>query len=151
MEQILYQVFTQAMQNVLSSMAGIQIKPYKPGSDENISTFVTGTMGLTGTVTASVSISFSKQAVDAIHQAIFSDEKEVSFSSIGDLVGEVSNMVWGYARKLFSDKGLAVDASIPTVVLGDRQHLHSASGSVSKVIPFDFDGKKLFIEITMRK
>jgi CheY-specific phosphatase CheX len=139
------------MQSVLSSMAGIQLQPYKPGADEDISTFVTGTMGLTGAVTASVSISFSKGAIDAIHNAVFADEKEISFSSIGDLVGEVSNMVWGYSRKLLADKKMTVDASIPTVMLGDRQHLHSASGSVSKIIPFDFDGNKLFIEITMRK
>lgn len=151
MEQILYQVFAQAIQSVLTSMAGIHIKPFKPGPDDDISTFVTGTMGITGTVTASVSISFSKDAIDTIHQAIFADEKDISFSSIGDLVGEISNMVWGFSRKLFSDKGMAVDASIPTVMLGDRQHLYSASGSVSKVIPYIFDGKKLFIEITMRK
>jgi chemotaxis protein CheX len=151
MEQIVYQSFAKAAQNVMSSMAGLDIQLYKPSPDENLSTFVTGALGLTGDVTASIAISFTKEAIDAIHNAVFSDEKEISFSGIGDLVGEISNMIWGYARKFLSDKGLKVDASIPTVVLGDRQHLHSASGSVSKIMPFVFDEKKLFVEVTLRK
>ncbi|NIR25987.1 MAG: hypothetical protein GWN77_03325, partial [Gammaproteobacteria bacterium] len=111
MEQILYEVFAQSTMSVMSSMAGIKLEPYKPGPDDNVSTFVTGALGLTGDVTASISISFSKGAIDSIHNAIFADEKEISFSGIGDLVGEISNMVWGTARKLLADKGLTVDAS----------------------------------------
>jgi chemotaxis protein CheX len=152
MEQDLIKAFGESTKNVISSMAGIKLEHFKPESRDSLKCFVTGTLGLTGESNASIAISFSKDAIERIHRGVFAGEQtEISFSSIGDLVGEITNMVWGYARKILTERGLDIDASIPTVVLGDRQHLHNPSGTVRKIIPFTFEGLTMFVEITTRK
>jgi len=152
MEQDLIKAFGESTRNVINSMAGIKLESFKPESRDALRCFVTGTLGLTGEANASIAISFSKEAIERIHRGVFADEQgEISFSSIGDLVGEITNMVWGYARKVLADRGIKADASIPTVVLGDRQHLHAPPGTVKKIIPFIFEGHPMFVEIALRK
>jgi chemotaxis protein CheX len=149
-DKVFIKAFGEAARSVVRSMSGITLQVFRPESRKELQCFVTGTLGVTGDAQASVSLSFSKEAIEAIYRAIFTEEEaqgEVSFSSIGDLVGEMSGTVWGQARKLLADRGITVDASIPTVVLGDRQHLHLPSGTTVKIVPFIFDGKTMFIEI----
>jgi chemotaxis protein CheX len=149
-EKIFIKAFGEAIRSVVRSMSGITLQVFRPESRKELPCFVTGTMGVTGDAQASVSLGFSKEAIEAIYRAVFTDEEEqgeISFSSIGDLVGELTGTVWGQARKLLADQNITVDASIPTVVLGDRQHLHLPSGTTVKIVPFIFDGKTLFVEM----
>jgi chemotaxis protein CheX len=150
-ETIFIKAFGEAARSVVRSMSGIVVQVFRPESRNDLQCFVTGTLGVTGDAQAAVSLSFSREAIEAIYRGVFTEEEgEISFSNIGDLVGEMTSTVWGQARKLLADRGVTVDASIPTVILGDRQHLHIPSGSTVKIVPFIFDGKTMFIELGIR-
>ncbi len=152
MEQELIRALGESARSVIDSMAGIKLDVFKPESRESLRSFVTGTLGITGEASASVAISFSKEAIEDIYRGVFAGEEgDISFSSIGDLVGEITSMVWGNAKKILTGKGINVDASIPTVVLGDRQHLHNPPGSITKIIPFTFGGNTMFIELNIKQ
>ena len=110
---------------------------------------VSGIIGLAGSVTGSMALSFSEGAILKIVSNMLGEEIKKVNGDITDAVGEITNMVSGVARKELESIGLTVLAAIPTVVSG-KSHLikHVLSGP-SVVIPFETEDGPFVVDVCM--
>ena len=121
-----------------------------PSDKNELVSYVSGNVGITGEMKISITVSFSKEAITKIYRTVFPDDaSEVTIFHMGDLVGEVTNMINGNMRRHLSENNMKFDSSIPTVVVGSQQIYHPA-GTISKVIPFDLDGDYMFLEVGIK-
>lgn len=145
--------FTKATRQVLQNTAFVDpvMADVTQGIPQDFDIFVSGTFGMIGEKNISILIGFSKKAIYTIYTSVFSeDPSEITFSSIGDLVGEMTNMISGSARNTLSQQGLNFKSSIPSVVIGMRQYVHHPAGTVTSVIPFSIDDGPFFVEISIK-
>jgi chemotaxis protein CheX len=121
-----------------------------PSDKNTLVGYVSGNVGITGEMKISISVSFSQAAITNIYAALFpEDANEVTIFHMGDLVGEVTNMINGNMRRHLAEQGMKFDSSIPTVVVGSQQIYHPA-GTIAKVIPFDLEGEYMFLEVGIK-
>ena len=137
---------------VIESMCGKKPVAGKimPSAKNQLVGYVSGNVGITGEMKISITVSFSQAAITKIYQAVFPDESEdVTIFQVGDLVGEVTNMINGNMRRYLSEEEMKFDSSIPTVVVGSQQIYHP-QGTIAKVIPFDLDGDFIYLEVGIK-
>ena len=142
--------FLKSVLEVLSTMAMIEATPGKPFlKKERLATGdVTGMIGLVGEkAKGSLAISFSENAIRHISTQMLGEEPAALDDGIADLVGEITNMVSGNAKRMLSEKGYKFEMAIPSTVIGrEHQILHNTKGPVV-VVPFEMDKGKFFIEV----
>ena len=137
---------------VIESMAGQKPVAGKimPSAKNELVGYVSGNVGITGEMKISITVSFSEQALTKIYKAVFPDEAEdVTIFQMGDLVGEITNMINGNMRRYLSEEQMKFDSSIPTVVVGSQQIYHP-QGTIAKVIPFDLGGDFIYLEVGIK-
>ena len=146
-------IFAEATEYVLRTMAFVEAKPLpvetRTGND--LRGDVSGIIGLTsGERKLSLAITFSKKAALKVYSSMLGEELGEITSEVGDAVGEITNIICGQARKSTSERGLTFEASIPMVVIGENQRLHTM-GATSSVVPFVIDGDMFYVEISVEK
>lgn len=148
--------FLHAMVNVLSTMANYQPqvgKPIKKEADDNLARgVVSGFIDLMGEQTAgSMAISFSKEvALDLVERMLGDKLTEVD-ETVRDLVGELTNMVSGGAKKTLSEKGFNFYLSQPVTFEGEtHQILHNVYGP-KIIIPFSVESGEFVVEVCFRE
>lgn len=142
--------FLNAILDVLSTMARITAIPGKPSLKKERTSMgdVSGLIGLTGEqMKGSLAISFTEPVILRIARNMLGEEVETIDDTITDLVGEITNMVTGGAKRTLSEMGYDFDLAIPGVVAG-RQHsiTHKTSGQTI-ILPFKTDNGEFFVEI----
>jgi len=144
--------FLSAMLNVLATMAQTEATPGKPyiKKDSKARGDVTGIVGLAGKqAKGSLAISFSKEAILHIAAKMLGEPATDFNSEIADVVGEITNMVSGGAKKILADQGFKFAMAIPTTIMGNSHSItHSASGPVI-LIPFEIEQGGFFIEVCL--
>jgi chemotaxis protein CheX len=109
---------------------------------------VSGLIGMVGPQTkGSFSITFEKLlALRVMHRMLGENPEEIN-EEVTDMVGEITNMVTGGAKKDLAQKGYDFEMATPMVVSGPRHTInHKHEGHVI-IVPFTSDSGKLFIEI----
>ena len=95
----------------------------------------------------SLSITFEKSLALRIMQCMLGDKLKEINKDVIDMVGEMTNMVAGGAKKELSKKAYEFDMATPIVVSGINHKIdHKHKGHVI-IIPFDSDSGKAYIEI----
>jgi len=135
--------------SVLKTMAFIEARPGKPylKKDNLARGDVSGIIGLTGSATGSMAISFSKGAILKIVSNMLGEEFKELDDDIIDAVGEITNMISGVSRKELETIGLTVLAAIPTVVTGKDHSIKHVLGGPSLVIPFETDDGSFVVDV----
>lgn len=142
--------FLESMLNVLSTMAGMEVRPGRPAIKEEAAAAgdVTGLIGMTGQqAKGSLAISFTEPVIIDITQRILGERMTKVDETVIDMVGEITNIVTGGAKKLLAERGYDFDMAIPAVVAG-KGHIvdHKARGA-KIIIPFNTDSGNFFIEV----
>ena len=141
---------TDSIVTVLSTMAMIDPKPGKPslktGSDALGD--ITGHIALSGEGThGSLAISFSEPAILAITESMLGESVDSIDETVVDMVGEITNMITGSAKRIYSEQGLEFDLTLPDTWVGKGQPTgHNVKGKVI-VLPFSIDAGDFYIEI----
>ncbi|MBF0565693.1 MAG: chemotaxis protein CheX [Nitrospirae bacterium] len=142
--------FLVSLVNVLSTMAKTEAKPGKPTlkQGEKAQGDVTGVIGLSSAKTkGSLAITFKESAILQIASQMLGEEFGKIDDSISDVVGEITNMVMGGAKKLLSEKGYKFDMAIPSVIVGkDHTITHKTKGPVV-LVSFETVAGNLFVEV----
>ena len=138
--------FLNAVTKVLTTMAFTEPKPGKPflrKPDETLSGDVAGVVGVTGGMSGSMALSFSKEAILHIVSSMFGESFTEVNGEVRDAVGELSNMICGDAHGALDEQGCSITAAVPTVVMGPNLQISHMTKNPSIVIPFtvDNDGK----------
>lgn len=143
--------FLEGTTSVLKTMAFVDPKPGKPylKNDGLARGDVSGIIGFTGTLSGSMALSFSENAILKIVSNMFGEEIKEINGDIEDAVGELTNIISGVARKKLESFGLTVLAAIPTVVSGKGHSIKHVLGGKSIVIPFETEDGPFVVDVCM--
>jgi chemotaxis protein CheX len=138
--------------NVLSTMAMIEAKPGQPSLKEGNKVLgdVTGKIALSGEQTnGSLAISFSTASILNISEKMLGETVDSIDEGIVDLVGEITNIITGGAKRLYSDQGIEFDLTRPSMLIGSDQILeHTIQGKAQTIVlPFTTDAGNFYLEM----
>ena len=146
--------FLNALQNVLSMMAQIELKPGKPQikKDEYARGDVSGIIGMVGPqVKGSFSISFEENLACEIMHKMLGELPDSVDEEVCDMVGEITNMVTGGAKKELAERDFKFDMATPIVVSGRDHTISHRSEGAKLIMPFNHVAGKAYIEICFDK
>ena len=146
--------FLSSMLNVMSTMAQMELIPEKPRLKKNEVAMgdVSGLIGMVSDQTkGSLSITFDKALALATMKSMVGEGPDEINEEITDLVGEITNMVTGGAKRMLSEKGIEFDMATPMVVSGKNHTInHKADGPIV-IIPLKSSHGRAFIEFSFDK
>ncbi|RUO76893.1 chemotaxis protein CheX [Idiomarina tyrosinivorans] len=146
--------FLQALSNVLSMMAQMELKPGSPMVKKNdvAKGDVSGIIGMVGPqLKGSFSVSFEENLAIEIMYKMLGERPTSLNEEVCDMVGEITNMVTGGAKKSLGEKGYDFEMATPIVVSG-REHTISHKADGPKIImPFSHIAGNAYIEICFDK
>lgn len=143
--------FLSSMLNVMSTMAQMELTPEKPKLKKN-EVAMGDVSGLIGMVSpeakGSLSITFDTPLALATMKGMVGEAPDTVNDEITDLVGEITNMVTGGAKRLLSEKGFEFDMATPIVVSGKNHTIHHKSKGPVVIIPLRAAAGKAYIEFS---
>ncbi len=145
--------FLHGVIEVLDTMAKVQVEPSKPSLKDSRRALgdVTGVMTLTGETRGSLAASFSFGLLQHIMENMLGEYVTHVDDYVKDMVGELTNMVSGVARKYFDKQGLRLVASIPMVVSGRGSYLPHGLHGPLLVIPFQGERGNVYVETAFKE
>ncbi|CAG21625.1 chemotaxis protein CheX [Photobacterium profundum] len=142
--------FLASLLNVLKTMASMELVPQKPRikKDEVARGDVSGLIGLIGPQTkGSMSITFDENLALEIMQRMLGERPNGINEEVTDMVGEITNMVTGGAKRILADNGYNFEMATPAVVSGRGHTITHKTDGVIIIMPFNSEYGKAFIEI----
>lgn len=131
-------------------MAMIKASPGKPQIKEDELSLgdVTGIIAMSSkTAKGSFAISFPEKVILNITHKMLGERLETIDETVLDLVGELTNMMSGGAKTLFSEQGIDFDLTIPSILSGkDHTVSHQAVGP-KIVMPFTTEMGEFYVEV----
>ncbi|WDE11108.1 chemotaxis protein CheX [Thalassomonas haliotis] len=146
--------FLASMLNVMSTMAQMELAPEKPKlkKDEVAMGDVSGLIGMVSDqAKGSLSITFEGPLAIATMKNMVGEGPDEINEEITDLVGEITNMVTGGAKRMLSEKGIEFDMATPMVVSGNNHTIHHKAEGPVVIIPLNSPHGKAFIEFSFDK
>lgn len=139
--------------SVLKTMAFVEPKAGKPyiKVDSLAKGDISGIIGLTGSATGSLALSFSEAAILKIVSNMLGENIKTMSDEIKDAVGEITNMISGVARKNLEADGFYIQAAIPTVVTGKNHSITHVTGGQSLIIPFEIDEGTFVVDVCLNE
>ena len=132
-------------------MAMMELTPEKPKlkQGEVAKGDVSGLIGMVSDqAKGSLSITFEGKLALATMKNMVGEAPDEINEEITDLVGEITNMVTGGAKRMLSEKGFEFDMATPMVVSGNNHTInHKAEGPIV-IIPLSSEHGKAFIEFS---
>lgn len=142
--------FLSSLINVLLTMAQLEIKPEKPRikKDEIARGDVSGLIGMVGPSTkGSFSVSFEKPLALEVMRRMLGESPSDINEEVTDMIGEITNMVTGGAKRILSEQGYDFDMATPVVVSGPGHTLSHKSDGLKILMPFSCEFGGATIEI----
>ena len=142
--------FLESILNVLNTMAKLEARPGKPAikTNEVAKGDVTGIMGMASEqAKGTLAITFTGPVIIEITKRMLGEEVTMIDDTVIDMVGEITNMVTGGAKRLLSEQGYRFDMAIPSVVSGKNHVIHHKSKAPIIIVPFNTQAGNFFIEI----
>lgn len=146
--------FLASMLNVMSTMAQMELIPEKPKlkKDEVAKGDVSGLIGMVSDqAKGSLSITFEGSLAIATMKNMVGEGPDEINEEITDLVGEITNMVTGGAKRMLSEKGIEFNMATPMVVSGKDHSIHHKAEGPVVIIPLNSPHGKAFIEFSFDK
>lgn len=142
--------FLTSLINVLTTMANLTLTPKKPRIKQNevAKGDISGLIGLIGPKTkGSFSITFEEELALEIMNRMLGERPAKINADVTDMVGEITNMVTGGAKRILAEKGFDFDMATPIVVSGrDHTITHKSDGKII-IMPFESEFGRAYIEI----
>ncbi len=135
----------------MSTMAQMELVPEKPKlkKDEVAKGDVSGLIGMVSPETkGSLSITFDAPLALATMKGMVGEAPDVVNEEITDLIGEITNMVTGGAKRMLSEKGIEFDMATPIVVSGPSHAIHHKSKGPVVIISLKGDAGRAYIEFS---
>ena len=146
--------FLSSMLNVMSTMAKMELTPEKPRLKKDAIAMgdVSGLIGMVSEQTSgSLSITYEASLALATMKSMVGEAPDEVNEEITDLVGEITNMVTGGAKRLLSEKGFEFNMATPVVVSGENHTIHHKATGTVIIIPLNSPDGKAYIEFSFDK
>ncbi|MCR8921163.1 chemotaxis protein CheX [Dasania sp. GY-MA-18] len=136
--------------NVLTTMAMVEVKVGKPSLKEGTNCLgdITSVIDLKGEKHhGSLAISFSQAAILNIASNMLGESFDTIDEAIADVVGEITNMITGNAKQIYSEGGLDFALATPKTLIGkDTPVAHTVTGATI-LMPFSTDAGEFYVEV----
>jgi chemotaxis protein CheX len=109
---------------------------------------ISGIIGLSGNAQGSISLSFPKIVALKTVSAMVGSEIKIIGPEITDAIGELVNIIAGYAKQNLTQYNLAI--SLPNVIVGKDHSVAALSGTATIVVPFTSAIGNFAMEISLR-
>ena len=142
--------FLVSLLHVISTMAQLDLKAGAPRkkNDELARGDVSGLIGMVGPQTrGSFSITFDKGLALEIMRRMLGEAPDTINEEVTDMVGEITNMVTGGAKRMLAEKGYDFNMASPVVVSGPSHTISHKTDSTKLLMPFESDYGRATIEI----
>ncbi len=152
LDKRLINAFIDGVSKTMTTMANTHCEIGKPFVEKKFETKgdIAGLIGMVaGTMKGTMTISYEKAAAfHVIKNMLDEDHTEIS-EEIIDAIGELTNMIYGTAKTTLNELGYNFEMAIPTVVVGNLK-ITSYHNGATLVIPFNSEGGKFFVELTVQ-
>lgn len=146
--------FIAGLLNVLETMAQTKLTPGKPKKkqDDRAIGDVSGLIGMVGPgIRGSMSLTFDESLALKIMERMVGETHASLNEDVADMVGEITNMICGSAKRDLAEKGYEFGMATPIVVSG-KQHTISHQVDGPKIIlPFQSETGMAHLEICFDK
>ncbi len=143
--------FLDAFGNVLATMAMMEcsaVGAARVKTDDCAAGTVTGLMDLTcPQLRLTLAISFSRPVLLDIMARLFGEDQPPSEEEMADLVGELTNMTTGGAKRTLAEAGYDFDLSVPEVLCGDQHRIEHPAGGTTLIQPLTTACGEIFLEL----
>lgn len=146
-------VLLESTVSVLSTMAMVEATPGKPAVKSSQSPLgdITGIIDLSGqSAQGSLAISFSEAAILDITEKMLGEQSSAIDDTVVDVVGEITNMITGSAKRLFSEQGLEFDLTRPSTLVGQDQPLNHSVEGQPILLPLNTPAGEIYLELCFR-
>jgi chemotaxis protein CheX len=136
--------------DTFKTMLHADITPGKPRLKEDaLPTFdVSGVIGLSGDALGAIVLSFPKLAALKIVSALLGMPIKVIGPELTDGIGELANIISGYAKKGLAEYHLSI--SLPNVIVGKNHTISAPTGVATVVVPFNSSFGEFVLEISLK-
>jgi chemotaxis protein CheX len=140
--------FINATREVLSATAELNVVAGPPYVKNTVtaSGSVSALIGMTGDRSGTFSISFESSTAVHIVRKMLGDQVENILEDIQDAMGEITNMISGHARVGLVGKGLKLQGSTPSVIMGKDHSIMHKSAAKPIAIPFSCEAGRFTLE-----
>lgn len=142
--------FLSSLVNVLGTMANTKIVPGQPRlkKDEQARGEVSGLIGMIGPTTkGSFSVTFEESLALEIMSRMLGERPDSINEEVTDMVGEITNMVTGGAKRMLGEKGYEFDMATPVIVSGPNHTITHRADGAKIMMPFESEYGRATIEI----
>ncbi len=146
--------FLSSLVNVLSTMANTKIVPGQPRIKKNEVAHgdVSGLIGMVGTtMKGSFSVSFDETLALEIMFRMLGERPTKINADVTDMVGEITNMVTGGAKRILGEKGFEFTMATPIIVSGKNHTITHKCEGPTVLMPFTSEFGKVHIEVCFDK
>ena len=145
--------FINSINNAMETMVGISPERKEPVVKEESSTTsdVSGMIGFAEkNISGSVALSFPSATILKVFEKMMGAPADGINGEVEDIVGELTNIVVGGAKKEFSELGYPYHLSIPMVVSGKNHSIKHKHDKPITVISFSIDSNDFTMEISLK-
>ena len=146
--------FKDSLINIFQTMLSLTPEPEKPleGESNEIQTDITGTIGIVGDISGTVSVRFPKDLACHVASVFLGEDIKEINHEVKDAIGELANIVAGGGKGiLVQSQGIDYKIAIPTVILGQDHVLGYPPGSTVVTLPFKLGSSRFYLEICVKE
>jgi chemotaxis protein CheX len=143
--------FLEGTIEVLKVQAQTQAKSGMPTAKDPKSSFggdISGVIGLISEdFTGSVVISFPAATFLKIMSRMLGEDLKELTPELQDGAAELTNIIFGFAKRVLNEKGYGIKMAIPSVITGKDHSIQNSTRGPRIAIPFESDAGNFAIEI----
>ncbi|MDR3002005.1 MAG: chemotaxis protein CheX [Fibromonadaceae bacterium] len=138
--------FLKSAAETFKTMVNLTVKPGKPflrkepGGNADISCI----LNISGDIAGVIVMGYSTETALKICSKFLGEEIKELNASVADCIGELANIVTGFAKKDFQAQRLSI--SLPSIVYGQDSMASMPEGAVILCIPFESEAGSFNIE-----
>ncbi len=150
MDVLLINALIHSLFTIFATMVQLEIRPGnpEPKQDNTARGAVSGLIGMEAEgVCGSVALSLTLSAVREISRSLLGYEITSADKEAADLVGELTNMLVGGAKRILREKGYDFDMQIPQLLSGDGHEIVHHHPGQTVLLPFNLDHSEFYVEL----
>ena len=98
----------------------------------------------------SMAISFEEKLILKIYQNMVGSEEKTISSDVKDAVAELTNIIFGNAKRDLNAIGHTISPALPSIVTGKNHQIHHAVDGVCIILPFECADGHIQVECVIR-
>lgn len=141
-----FEAFVESVEYTIRTMTTLKLTAEPPQAFFGMQSQsdIAGVVGITSDENrGSLILSFSKSAILEIHNQVLGETETELSQSVADIVGEMSNMIYGSSKSKLNQIGYNFQMSLPTIVSGRFEFFHKSKSS-TVTLPFTINDQHKF-------